>query len=153
LGRRGAAYLRYDGDVSVDIPIAGLATAGLDVEVDSVLLGGFYTFDLPAEGLYYSLGGFLPYIWMDAEAEVVAAPGTFRRRDSASGVGDLTIIPGMLAWKRGSRRPLALRGRLRVVEGRSLPDAVDRAGHLRPRDRQRSLHPRERRRPPTVVST
>jgi len=97
-----AAYLRYDGDRSVDIEIAGLDTAGLDVEVDSFLLGGFYTFDLPTEGLYYSLGGFLPYVWMRAEGEVVGAPGTFRRRDSASGIGDLTIIPGMIAWKRGS---------------------------------------------------
>jgi hypothetical protein len=97
-----AAYLRYDADVSVDIPIAGLDTAGLDVEVDSFLLGGFYTFALPAEGLYYSLGGFLPYVWMDAEAELRTALGTRRRRDSTSGIGDLTIVPGMLAWKRGS---------------------------------------------------
>lgn len=97
-----AAYLRYDADVSVDIPIAGLDAVGLDVEVDSFLLGGFYTFELPAEGLYYSLGGFLPYVWMDAEARVVTARGSPRRRDSASGVGDLAIIPGMLAWKRGS---------------------------------------------------
>lgn len=97
-----AAYLRYDADVSVDIPIAGLDTAGLDVEVDSFLLGGFYTFDLPTEGLFYSLGGFVPYVWMDAEAELRTTRGSLRRRDSTSGIGDLTIIPGMLAWKQGA---------------------------------------------------
>jgi hypothetical protein len=96
------AYLHYDADVSVDIPIAGLDAASLDVDVDSFLLGGFYTLELPVEGLYYSLGGFLPYVWMDAEAEVRTGLGTLRRRDSTSGIGDLTIIPGMLAWKRGS---------------------------------------------------
>jgi len=95
------AYLRYDGDISVDIPIAGLDAASLDVDVDSFLLGGFYTFELPGEGLYYSLGGFVPYVWMDAKAEVRAAVGTVSRRDSTSGIGDITIIPAMLAWKSG----------------------------------------------------
>jgi hypothetical protein len=94
------AYLHYDADVSVDIPIAGLDSAGLDVRVDSFLLGGFYTLELPAEGLYYSLGGFLPYVWMDAKGELRTVAGTFGRRDSASGIGDLSLVPAMLAWKR-----------------------------------------------------
>ena len=97
-----AAYVHYGGDVSIDIPIAGLDTAGLDVEADSLLLGAFYTRGLPIEGLFYSVGAFLPYVWMDAKAEVRTPLGPLRRRDSASGIGDLTIIPGMLAWKRGS---------------------------------------------------
>ena len=80
-----AAYLRYDANASFDIPIAGLDSANLDVEVDSFLLGGFYTFELPGERLYYSLGGFVPYVWMNAKAEVHAGVGTVSRRDSTSG--------------------------------------------------------------------
>jgi len=96
-----AGYLHYEADASASLPVAGLATAGLDVDVDVFLLGGFYTVELP-DGLFYSAGGFVPYVWMEAEATVEAAFGTFGRRDTTSGVGDVTIMPAMLAWKSGS---------------------------------------------------
>ncbi|MDX1579817.1 MAG: transporter [Gemmatimonadota bacterium] len=95
-----AAGVHYDADVSFTLPVAGLTTAGLDVEVDVFLLGGFYTFELPTEGLFYSLGGFAPWVWVEAEASVQTPFGSVSRRDTASGLGDVTLIPAMLAWKR-----------------------------------------------------
>lgn len=96
-----AAYMHYGGDASADIPVAGLDAARLDVDADAFLLGGFYTFALPLEGAFYSLGGFIPYVWMDARASIDTALGNAKRHDSHSGVGDITLIPGMFAWKSG----------------------------------------------------
>ena len=42
---------------------------------------------------------FLPYVWMEVSADLNTTLGTVRRKDSASGLGDMTLIPVMLAWK------------------------------------------------------
>lgn len=97
-----AAYLRYDGDVSGSrtIPTAGVLAAGLEATSDAVLLGGFYTFPQQLLGAHYSVGGFLPYAWVDAEAAVTGPLGnTVQRKDSASGLGDAALMPVMMAWK------------------------------------------------------
>jgi len=96
-----AGYLHYEADAKTELPVAGLATAGLDVDVDVLLLGGFYTVELQP-GLYYSVGGFIPNVWVDSEATVDTALGSFGRRDTTSGIGDITLMPAMLAWKHGS---------------------------------------------------
>lgn len=97
-----AAYLHYNGEVSGSktIPTAGLLTTGLEATSDAVLLGGFYTLPQQVIGAQYSVGGFLPYVWVDAEAYVTGPLGnTIKRKDSASGLGDVTLIPLMMAWK------------------------------------------------------
>ncbi len=67
---------------------------------NAVLLGGLYTFEPTLlGGAHYSAGAYLPYVWMSVEASLETALGTVRRKDSASGVGDMTLIPVMLAWK------------------------------------------------------
>jgi hypothetical protein len=97
-------YLHYEGDAGTNkaIPIAGLDALGLKATSDALLFGGFYTFEQPVLGAYYSVGALLPYLWMTVEAEVDTARGTLRRRDTASGLGDVALIPAMLGWKRGS---------------------------------------------------
>lgn len=45
------------------------------------------------------MGVFLPYVSVDVSASLGTPAGTIRRADSASGLGDLTLIPVMLAWK------------------------------------------------------
>ena len=92
-------YLHYDGNASAakSIPIAGIITAGLKAKSDAALLGGLYTFGQTVLGANYTVGAYLPYVWISAEANI----GPVRRRDTASGIGDMTHIPAMLAWKKG----------------------------------------------------
>jgi len=97
-------YLNYQGDASADksFPIAGTIAAGLSAESNAVLLGTFYTFESNVLGAHFSVGGFLPYISVDVTADLATPLGTVRRKDSASGLGDVTLIPAMLAWKEES---------------------------------------------------
>ncbi len=96
-------YLHYEGDADTnkEIPIAGLNALGLKATTDVALLGGFYTFKQPVLGADYSVGAMLPHVWLTVEGQVETALGTFKQRDSASGLGDLTLVPAMLGWKRG----------------------------------------------------
>jgi hypothetical protein len=98
------AYLNYQGDASVEelLPIAGSVVAGLDATSNAVLAGGFYTFEPKVLGAYYSVGVLLPYVSMEVSASVSTTAGAIRRDDSASGLGDVTLIPVMLAWKNES---------------------------------------------------
>jgi hypothetical protein len=96
-------YLHYSGEASASrtIPVAGMLALGLDAESDAVLLGGLYTFDQTLLGARYSAGAYLPYVSISATATVDTPLGAVRRRDSTSGIGDMTLIPAMLAWKSG----------------------------------------------------
>lgn len=103
-------YLHYEGDASVSntFPNAGLITAGLDASSDAWITGAFYTFEAPVLDAHYSVGAFLPYMWLDVEAFVVAGgtPGT--RSESANGIGDMALLPVILAWKNDSWQYSAL---------------------------------------------
>lgn len=93
-------FLHYKGDVSdsITLPVAGEVTAGLDARIDSLVLGGLYTFEHPVLGAYFTVGAYVPYVWM----EVTGALGGLSRTDKEEGLGDITLIPAMLAWKTGS---------------------------------------------------
>ena len=84
------------------LPVAGIEALGLEVDMDAMILGGFYTFEEQVLGAHYSIGAMLPYIWMSAEGSIETVTGERRVRDSEQGFGDLTLIPAMLAWKDGS---------------------------------------------------
>ncbi len=96
-------YLHYEGDadLSKQIPVAGIDVLGLKATSDVLVAGGFYTVETPIAGAHYSVGVMLPYVWMTVEGEIETVLGDRRRRDTASGFGDLTLIPAMLAWKDG----------------------------------------------------
>jgi len=96
-------YLHYSGDAGTTktLPVAGLDSLGLDAKVDALMLGGFYTFDQKVLGAYYTVGAVLPYTWITAEASVETTVGSLRKRDTADGLGDITLIPAMLGWKDG----------------------------------------------------
>ena len=89
-------YTHYDGSLSRtrDIPIGGLKSLGLDVDLDVLTLGALYTVDDLLWGAHYSFGVFAPYTWMEVSGNV----NDFEVRDTVQGVGDLTLIPMMLAW-------------------------------------------------------
>ena len=96
-------YLHYEGDVdaSKHVPVAGLNTLGMNGKLDVLLLGGFYTFEKLVLGAHYSVGTFLPYIWMTVEAEVDIQGRDAYVRDQQSGLGDVSLIPLMMAWENG----------------------------------------------------
>ncbi len=90
-------YVNYEGSFSrkKDIPIGGLKSLGLDANVDVLTLGALYTIDETVWGAHYSFGAFVPYSWMEIEGNV----NDREVQDSAQGIGDITFIPAMLAWK------------------------------------------------------
>lgn len=97
-------YLNYDGSVSVRIPTAAGVASNADATANTFVLGGGYTFERTVlGGAHYTVAAFQPYTSLDitADVEVPAPIGTVRRRSSVSGLGDLTVVPLMLAWKSG----------------------------------------------------
>ncbi|WP_226581390.1 SphA family protein [Acuticoccus sediminis] len=97
-------YLGYTGSVraSAELPVAGRLTAGLDATVNAVTVGGLYTFEQKILGAYYSFGAYLPVIDKDVTATVTAPDGrSVSLTDRVTGVGDVTLIPAMMAWEIG----------------------------------------------------
>ncbi|MCU0751445.1 MAG: transporter [Akkermansiaceae bacterium] len=96
-----AVYLHYEGDAegSVRIPTAGLLTLGLDASSDALSLGGFHTFEQPLWGAYYSIGAMLPYVWTDVDARITLGPFGAKGSSSVDGIGDLCLMPLLMAWK------------------------------------------------------
>lgn len=95
-------YLNYQGSASAgkNFPVAGSMAAGLDATSNAVLAGSFYTFEPTMfGGAQYSVGVFLPFVSIEATANIDTPLGNVRRKDSVSGIGDITLIPLMLAWK------------------------------------------------------
>jgi hypothetical protein len=94
-------YLHYEGDASAStgVPIIGKVAASLNAKSDVALLGGFYTFEQTVLGAHYSVGSFVPYMSVEVTGEIDTAPGERSRKDNASGLGDISLIPVMLAWK------------------------------------------------------
>jgi hypothetical protein len=90
-------FVHYAGqfDVTKQLPIAGKISLGLDAKVDTLTLGGLYTFEKKVWGGFYSAGVFAPYAWMDIEGHVNQRDV----RDVVNGFGDITLIPLMLGWK------------------------------------------------------
>lgn len=105
-----AAYLHYDGDASVSntFPNAGLVTAGLEAQSDVLITGAFYTFETPVLDAHYTVGAFLPYMWLEVDANVVAGGAKGARSDSTDGISDMAFIPLMMAWKNESWQYSAL---------------------------------------------
>lgn len=96
-------YLHYEGSVEVSehMPIAGLSALGISANMDSVTIGGFYTLEQKVAGANYSIGAYFPMVWVELDASVETNQGVVSRHDSASGLGDITLIPALLAWKDG----------------------------------------------------
>lgn len=97
-------YLHYEGNASVSrpIPIGGLLAGGLDATSDAFILGGVYTFGEEVLGAHYSVAAYAPYVWMQVDASIATPLGNLSRSDSEDGLGDMTLIPVMMAWKKES---------------------------------------------------
>ena len=96
----------YDGSASVEkslLPIHGLLAANLDATAYSDTIVALYTMPQKLLDGYYVVGVAVPYVWMEVKGEVQRPKfggGTITRtkRDTANGIGDITIYPFMLGW-------------------------------------------------------
>jgi hypothetical protein len=92
----GARQLRFGGQIAANVDATVYANTSFFLyETPWTILGGQYA---AAVGI--------PYFWMEVEADVTLDPslgGEFQagRRDTASGIGDILIMPFMLGWKKG----------------------------------------------------
>jgi hypothetical protein len=93
-------YLNYKGSFSAQLPTAAGLAGNMDATVNTVALVGGYTFGQTfLGGAHYSLAAALPYSWVDISANVQKGARTVRVQNNVSGLGDLTVLPVMLAWK------------------------------------------------------
>jgi hypothetical protein len=92
-------YLNYDGDASARIPTAAGVVANMHANVNTFIVGGGYGFDgTVLGGAHYDIAAFLPYSWISVSGDTAALGGR-QIQNSVSGLGDLTVVPVMLAWK------------------------------------------------------
>lgn len=99
----GTDFIFYDGSFSASrtLPVAGRLVAGLDANVYVFDIAGAYTFTPKALGAHYTVGVCVPYIWMDATANVGVGPLTRTIRDSTSNISDIALVPVGLDWTFG----------------------------------------------------
>ena len=92
-------FLNYRGDASARVPTAAGVVANMNVEANTFVFGGGYGLEQPVlGGAHYSVAAFVPYTRLDisANSEVL---GGIRVDSKVSGVGDMTLVPVMPAWK------------------------------------------------------
>jgi len=103
-------YFTYYGasaNAGRPLPVGGLLTAGIDATAYADTLGLIYESPLRLLGGNYAGGIAVPYVWMDVkgQAQRIGAGGVpgpvFNVRDTANGIGDLTLYPFMLGWTNG----------------------------------------------------
>jgi hypothetical protein len=92
-------FIHYRGDASARVPTAAGIVANLDADADTFVLGGGYGFEgTVLGGAHYSVAAFLPYTWLSISGNSQALGG-IGIQNTVSGLGDLTVVPVMLAWK------------------------------------------------------
>ena len=96
-------YMNYRGSATAQIPTAAGLAANLDATANTFVLGGGYTFEQPVlGGAHYTAAAFLPYTWLQISGNLQTPGGPVRTQSNVSGLGDLTVVPVMLAWKTGN---------------------------------------------------
>jgi len=96
-------YYHGKADATKTLPVGGFIAAGLNATVYSDTIVALYRTDLELLGGNYVAGAAVPYIWMTTKGNV-QTPGSggttisLNRRDTANGLGDITLYPFMIAW-------------------------------------------------------
>ena len=98
-----ANFFSYYGGSADISSFGGLITAGIDATAWADTVVALYRTPLKLLGGNYSVGAAIPYVWMEVEGEVQRPKlggGTITRtvRDTANGLGDITVYPFMLGW-------------------------------------------------------
>jgi len=93
-------YINYRGDITAKLPTAVGIVANAEATTNTIALGGGYGFEQKVLGAHYGVAAFVPYSWVDISAETAAIGGK-RIQNSVSGIGDVTVVPVLMAWKSG----------------------------------------------------
>jgi hypothetical protein len=96
-------FLNYKSSASAAIPTGAGVTTNLDVTLNTVVvIAGMTLEKLVLGGAHYTFAVALPYSNVDLAGTVLLpGGGNVARQTSVSGLGDITLIPAMLAWKQG----------------------------------------------------
>jgi hypothetical protein len=99
-------FTYYDAEVapSRQLPLGGFLAADIDATVYADTIAAIYQTPWEVLGGGFAFGVAVPYVWLEVEAQAQrigpgGVPGpVFDARDTANGVGDITIYPFMLGW-------------------------------------------------------
>jgi hypothetical protein len=99
-----AMYMNYDAAATVAIPTAAGVTSDIDVTADTFAVVLVHSFENKVlGGANFTMAVALPFTSLDISGNVqLPNGGQISRSNSVSGLGDLAILPVMLAWKRES---------------------------------------------------
>ena len=93
----------YSYDASTDLSIrSGNLEVGADLEFLMNFTTMLYKPDIELFGAQFAAGVFVPLVDLDIDADLSIGDMTVRSRDSASGLGDVALIPFALFWTRGN---------------------------------------------------
>lgn len=98
------AYYDASAPIRQQLPLGGLLASGLDAKVYAESVAAFYQPPWNVLGGSPAFGIAVPYLWMEVkgQAQRIEPDGTlgpvYSARDTANGIGDMTIIPFMLGW-------------------------------------------------------
>jgi len=81
---------------------SGNVEVGADLDFLMNLTTLVYKPDVEIFGAQFAAGVFLPLVNLDIDASLAAGGATVSASDTASGLGDLTLIPFALYWTRGN---------------------------------------------------
>ncbi len=91
----------YQADVNRSIR-SGLLEADVELEFIVDFLTVLYKPDVEIFGARYALGTLIPFVHADIETGVRILGLDQRQQDDVFGLGDVTLIPGILFWNKGN---------------------------------------------------
>ena len=99
-------FTYYKGSALGDrqLPLGGLLTSGIDATVYANTVAAIYQTPWNVLGGGLAMGVAVPYVWVEVSGEAQrisrrGQPGErFSARDTANGIGDITVYPFMLGW-------------------------------------------------------
>jgi len=81
---------------------SGLIEADADLEINMNLLTLLYKPDVEVFGAHYGFGALVTIVDLDIDAGIRLGGLSVRRQDDVVGLGDITLIPGILFWNSGN---------------------------------------------------
>ena len=98
-----SAFTCYYGSAGASRPLnpAGQIAVNIDATVYAASETFLYQTPWKIFGGQYAAAATFPCLWMEVEGDVQIGPFTGKRRDSASGLGDIQLLPVMLGWTNG----------------------------------------------------
>lgn len=100
-------FTYYDAGVAANrqLPLGGFLATGVDATVYADSMVAFYQAPWEVLGGGLAFGLAVPYVWLEVEAQTQRVgpgggldPVVSNLRDTANGIGDMTLYPFMLGW-------------------------------------------------------